>query len=127
MTGIRLENVIFSIDEISNIIRDLDTNKAHGQDKVSISMLRIFGNAICKPLDIIYKEYLNLGVYPLEWKKRNILPIHNNGDKQCLKNYRPVSLFPICVKPGDFCILPLFFNNTQVAQSSSQKNLGIML
>ena len=90
-------------------------------------MLRIFGNAICKPLDIIYKEYLNLGVYPLEWKKRNILPIHNNGDKQCLKNYRPVSLFPICVKPGDFCILPLFFNNTQVAQSSSQKNLGIML
>ena len=47
MTEIRLENVIFSIDEISNIIRDLDTNKAHGQDKVSISMLRIFGNAIC--------------------------------------------------------------------------------
>ena len=32
----------------------------------------------------------------MEWKKGNIVPIHENGDKQRLKNYRPVLLFPVC-------------------------------
>ena len=33
-----------------------------------------------------------------EWKKDNIVPCYKKGDKQNVKNYRPVSLLPICRK-----------------------------
>ena len=32
------------------------------------------------------------------WKKSSICPIHKNGDKQVINNYRLVSLLPICGK-----------------------------
>ena len=61
-------------------------------------MLKICGDSICVPLDMIFKQALLTGVFPSEWKKGNIVPIHNKCDKQNIKNYRPVSLLPICDK-----------------------------
>ena len=34
----------------------------------------------------------------LEWKKVNVVLVHKRGDKQCLNDYRTVSLLPICGK-----------------------------
>ena len=31
---------------------------------------------------------------PEEWKKANVVPVLKKGDKQCVKNYRSVSLLP---------------------------------
>ena len=31
-------------------------------------------------------------------RKANVVPVHKKGDKQCLKNCRPISLLPICGK-----------------------------
>ena len=59
-------------------------------------MLKICGLAIFKPLAITFKQCVDAGVFPPEWKKGNIVPIHKKGDKQTLKNYCPVSLLPIC-------------------------------
>ena len=56
------------------------------------------GKSICKPLQLIFSQYIDTGSFPLEWKKANVVPVYKKGDKQCLKNYRPVSLLPICGK-----------------------------
>ena len=32
------------------------------------------------------------------WKLANVIPIFKNGDKQLIKNYKPISLLPICGK-----------------------------
>ena len=61
-------------------------------------MLKLCGEAICRPLNIIFKTYLTTGNFPLAWKKDNVDPIHKNDDKQNVKNYRTVSLLPICGK-----------------------------
>ena len=61
-------------------------------------MLKLCGDAICEPLQLIFNQALASGSFPCDWKKTNILPINKKGDKQTLKNYRPVSLLPICGK-----------------------------
>ena len=59
-------------------------------------MLKICGDTISKPLELIFKQALITGTYLSHWKKGNIVPAHKKGDKQNIKNYRPVSLLPIC-------------------------------
>ena len=61
-------------------------------------MLKICGNTICKPLELIFKQALTTGVFPSQWKKGNIIPCYKKGNKQNIKNYSPVSLLPICGK-----------------------------
>ena len=47
------KTIFFSIKKIGNIIQSLHTSKAHGQDKISIPMMKIRGNSICRPLEIL--------------------------------------------------------------------------
>ena len=61
-------------------------------------MLKIFGDTISKPLYIIYKNCINKGVFPNVWKMANVVPIHKKNETNLIKNYRPVSLLPICGK-----------------------------
>ena len=61
-------------------------------------MFKICGDTICKPLELIFKQALTTGLFPSEWTKGNIVSCYKKGDKQNLKNYRPVSLLPICGK-----------------------------
>ena len=90
-----LLTVNFPIDEISKILKNLDPNKAHGHDKISIRMQQLCGNLICKPLELTFKQSMECGSFPSDWKKGNGFSIHKKHNKQCLRNYRPVSLLPI--------------------------------
>ena len=67
-------------------------------DNLSICMLKIWGDSICVPLEMIFKQAVLTGVFPSEWKKGNIVPIHKKGDKQNITNYQLVSLLSICGK-----------------------------
>ena len=50
-------------------------------------MLKICGDTICNPLELIFKQALTNDVFPSEWKKSNIVSYYKKGDKQNLKNY----------------------------------------
>ena len=93
-----LDTIIFSKDDIYKIIKTLDPNKAHGHDMINIRMIKPCGISICKPPEIIFQNCLRSGKFPSEWKKANAVPTFKKGDKQCIKNYRPVSLLSVCGK-----------------------------
>ena len=58
-------------------------------------MLILCDETIAIPLKLIYEQVLATGVFPNIWKSANLTPIHKKGDKQLVKNYRPISLLPI--------------------------------
>ena len=81
LTENSLANCSFSNKDILQIIRNLDSNKAHDYDMISIRMLKLCGNSICKPLDLIFKTFLRNGRFLLKWKKANVAPNYKKGDK----------------------------------------------
>ena len=94
----KIDNVIFTEHDILSIIRSLNSNKAHGWDDISIRMVKICDESIAYPLKIIFETALKCGIYPDKWKKGNIVPVHKKESKNILKNYRPISLLPVCGK-----------------------------
>ena len=75
----------FSNKDILKIIRNLELNKAHGLNIISIRMMKICDDSICKPLKLIFQSCLKGGKFPSKWKKANVVPIHKKGDKQIFK------------------------------------------
>ena len=86
-------------------------------------MLKMSGDAIIETLFKIFKNCLKCGIFPDDWKKGNIVPIFKKGDKQNIRNYRPVSLLPICSKIFERIIydnmLKYFLNNNLISPIQS--------
>ena len=58
-------------------------------------MLKLCDKSIVKPLSIIFNNCKLKITLPNLWKKANVVPIHKKGEKDLIKNYRPVSLLLI--------------------------------
>ena len=71
-------------------------------------MLILCATSISKPLYIRFNDSVINECFPNEWKKANVIPVHEKGDKQIIKNSRPVSLLPNCSKIFEKNCLQLF-------------------
>ena len=65
-------------------------------------MLKLCATSISKPLHILFNksvvnEWMN-ECFTDEWEKANIIPVHNQGNKQIIESYLPVSLLTISSK-----------------------------
>ena len=66
-------------------------------DGISGPMLLLFDKSVLLPLKMLFQNILVTSKYPDMWKLANVTPIFKKGDKQLIKNNRPISL-PICGK-----------------------------
>ena len=117
-----LSSITFEINDIEKIIKNLDPNKSHGHHMLSIHMLKLCGESIYKPLNIIFKSCLKTGQFPSEWKKANVVPVFKKGDKKSVKNYCPISL-PITGKIFERLLynqmFEFFIRNDLISQNQS--------
>ena len=65
---------------------------------ISIRIIKIYDASICKPLESIFRSFLENGEFPTPRKKVNGVPAHKKWDNQNLKNYLLISLLPVAGK-----------------------------
>ena len=123
LTENTLTSCDFSKTDIPKIINNQDSNNALGHNIFSIRMLKLCGESICRPLNIIFKTCIRTGKFPLEWKKANVVPIYKKDYKQIIKNYRSVSLLTICGKIFEHLLYDVMFDLFSESNSSEELNL----
>ena len=119
-----LDSINFSNRDIAKIMSHLGPNKTrlwftqypHG---------KLWGNSICKPPSIVFNDFLNGDTFSHEWKKANVVPVHEKENKQSLKNYRPISLLAICSKIYEHLIYNKMFNLFYLEQFDFSKSIRI--
>ena len=89
-------------------------------------MKKFCASSISKTLHLIFRNCVETKSFPKELKKANITPVHKNGDKQLVANYRPVSLLLICRKVFEKIILNSLFvylnnNNNNLLNSNKPR------
>ena len=79
-------------EEIELFISSMDTKKSLGPNSIPASILKLSSNIISEPISIIVNNSFKCGIFPDFFKIANVVPIHKNGSKLELTNYRPISL-----------------------------------
>ena len=86
-------------DDIQKIIQTLYSNKTHGHDVISSWTVKLFDASFCKPLELIFKSYLERGKFPLKSRKENVVPAHKKEISKYSKITSPYLCFPL---PGKY-------------------------
>jgi hypothetical protein len=97
----------FTIDIkiIRRRIRAIGKNKSVRQDRVSGEILKLGWEAMISYLARLLYVMINYGTFSGEWKRATVVPIHKEGDRSLVTNYRPVSLTSVICKQMEHVIV----------------------
>ena len=73
--------------EISFEISKLKNGKATGPFSIPISILKLLGPVLSKPLEILFNTSFLSGEVPNSFKLANVIPIYKKGPRTNLSNY----------------------------------------
>ena len=113
-TDVRINSVRMNHNDISLIIKNLNSNKAHGFDNIALT------------LKLLFETKLKEKKFPDIWKLANVVPIHKKEEKKLLKNYRPISLLPIFSKIFERVIYNSLFNHFVCNKLSTPSQSGFL-
>lgn len=93
-----LSTMCFSTQQVFNALKRIRPDGATGPDGVPSRILHKCATFIAPSLCSLYNMSMRNGEIPNEWKKANVVPVHKGGDRNDVKNYRPISLTSVLGK-----------------------------
>ena len=81
-------------EEIVSTTKLLKSKSSYGYDKLSMKLIKGIIDKISLPLSLIFNKSFSTGLFPEGLKIARIIPVLKSGDKNDIKNYRPISLLP---------------------------------
>ena len=97
-TGENLADATFDVKLVEETLEGLDPNKAAGPDEIDSRILKECSKELAPLLHQLYRKSMDEAEVPEQWKEANVIPIHKNGSKAIMGNYRPVALTSIICK-----------------------------
>lgn len=108
-------------EEVTTCIRNLKNGSSHQESDLPIFIWKNVADIIAEPLSKIINKSFTTGIYPDELKICKIIPVYKKGDKDNIKNYRPISILPIMSKVFEKILLSRmlsFMNKLNIFPSS---------
>lgn len=93
-----IPDIVVTQEGICNLLLNLDEKKSTGLDGIPNVFLKRYAEWCSCYLTDIFNKSLRDGQVPNDWKCAKVIPIHKGGAKDCVNNYRPVSLTSTCCK-----------------------------
>ena len=122
-TNNKLSDIATDETEILKLIRQLNINKAHGCDELSIKMIKLCDNTSAFRSVSVYQKCLATGTYSQIWKMANVLLIHKKESRQ-VKKCHLISLLPICGKIFEKILFDKIYNHLRDNELLSPKHSG---
>ena len=85
-------DINMSPEVVRKRLEALNRFKGSGPDNIHPHVLKETAASVSVPLSMIFKESLEVGETPEDWRSANVTPIFKKGDRNDPANYRPVSL-----------------------------------
>ena len=63
------------------ILKNIDISEAHGPDNESNRIIKLCGDSVSKPVQLIFRDYYKEGTFLFLWKKASIVPIQKTTRK----------------------------------------------
>ena len=98
VNGPSFEMMKLKSDDVVKALRELDTKKAMGHDRIPNALLKLGSEELAPSLTVIYNKCIEDCYWPREWKKGEWVPVHKKESTHDVKNYRPVTLLSACDK-----------------------------
>ena len=91
-------NSDISLSEVEQSLKSIKLNKSPGPDNILNEMLQSTSSDITPFLTNLFQFIFKNHIFPNEWTKSIIIPIHKKGDINVCNNYRPISLTSLLSK-----------------------------
>lgn len=83
-----------SAQEITNVVLAMPNKKSSGLDEIPISIIKKVVFEIAEPLSEVINKCIQQGIFPVKLKVSKTIPIHKNGCRENIENYRGISVPP---------------------------------